>query len=157
MKELNIDIKYFNNAKELTINPNGNWIDVYANEDVTLRAFDHALIPLGFAMKLPKGYEAYLAPRSSTYKNWGIIIANSIGIIDTSYCGDEDEWKLSVICLNPKEYTSSYVDEERVTRIHKGDKIAQFRIIESMPIIKFNPVESLGDKSRGGFGTTGKV
>ena len=84
MKELNIDIKYFNNAKELTINPNGNWIDVYANEDVTLRAFDHALIPLGFAMKLPKGYEAYLAPRSSTYKNWGIIIANSIGIIDTS-------------------------------------------------------------------------
>ena len=153
MKELNIDIKYFNNAKELTINPNGNWIDVYANEDVTLRAFDHALIPLGFAMKLPEGYEAYLAPRSSTYKNWGIIIANSIGIIDTSYCGDEDEWKLSVICLNPKEC----VNAERVSRIYKGDKIAQFRIIESMPIVKFNPVESLEGKSRGGFGTTGKV
>ena len=153
MKELNIDIKYFNNARELTINPNGNWIDVYANADITLRAFDHALIPLGFAMKLPEGYEAYLAPRSSTYKNWGIIIANSIGIIDTSYCGDEDEWKLSVICLNPKECANG----ERVTKIYKGDKIAQFRIIESMPIVKFNPVESLGNKSRGGFGTTGKV
>lgn len=153
MKELNIDIKYFNNAKELTINPNGNWIDVYANVDVTLRAFDHELIPLGFAMKLPEGYEAYLAPRSSTYKNWGIIVANSLGIIDTSYCGDEDEWKLSVICLNPKECANG----ERVTKIYKGDKIAQFRIIESMPIIKFNPVESLGNKSRGGFGTSGKV
>ena len=153
VSELDVKIKYFPGAKKLAINPKGNWIDVYANETVCLTAYQHALIPLGFAMELPQGYEAHLAPRSSTYKNWGIIVANSFGIIDTSYCGDDDEWKLSVLCLEPKDFANGI----KVTKINKGDKIAQFRIIESMPKINLISVDSLNNPSRDGFGSTGKV
>jgi len=145
---IDLKIKYMHDdTKRLTINPNGNWIDVYADEDITLRNLEHKYIKLGFAMELPQGYEAYLAPRSSTYKNWGLIMANSIGIIDTSYCGDNDEWHASVLCITDNDFIN----------IHRGDKIAQFRIIESMPPVNIIEVESLNNKNRGGLGSTGKV
>ena len=93
-------------------------------------------------MKLPNGYEAHIAPRSSTYKKWGIIQANSVAVIDNSYCGNEDEWKYPVIAL-------------RSTHIYKNDRICQFRIVENQPQIEFNLVNQLEDSSRGGFGSTG--
>lgn len=149
-----IKIKYFGAAKEfneLKLNPKGNWIDVYANETIFIPVWESALIPLGFAMQLPEGYEALLAPRSSTFKNWGIIVTNSIGIIDTSYCGDNDEWKLSVYCIRGVHNINGQLG----ALINFGDKIAQFRIIESMPHLQFEVVSSLGNADRSGFGSTG--
>jgi len=145
-----VNVKYFEGQdKELKIEKQGDWIDVYTNEDVELKALEHTLINLGFALEIPKGHEAFLAPRSSTFPEHGVIVANSFGIIDNTYCGDDDEWKLSVVAL-------------RDTFIPKGTKIAQFRFIKSMtehdgtPSIKFRKVETLENDSRGGFGTTGQ-
>ena len=121
----------------------GNWIDLRASERVELKKGDFALIPLGVAMELPKGYEAHIAPRSSTYKNFGIIQANSVGIVDNSYCGDNDMWRCPVIAM-------------RDTVIEVNDRICQFRVMEIQPEIEFKIVESLGNEDRGGFGTTGK-
>ena len=114
-----------------------------ASERVELKQGDFALIPLGVAMELPKGYEAHIAPRSSTYKNFGIIQANSVGIVDNSYCGDNDMWRCPVIAM-------------RDTVIEVNDRICQFRVMEIQPEIEFKIVESLGNEDRGGFGTTGK-
>ncbi|EHL16054.1 dUTP diphosphatase [Peptoanaerobacter stomatis] len=119
------------------------WIDLKSAEDVELKAFEHKLINLGFALELPIGYEAYVLPRSSTFKNFGIIQTNSMGIIDNSYCGDEDYWRLPVLAI-------------RDTKINKGDRICQFRIMEKMKDIEIEIVEHLGNKNRGGFGSTGK-
>ena len=91
---MKIYIKYFSDVEKLTKLSVGDWIDLRAAEDVDMAAGEFRLIPLGVGMKLPEGYEAHVAPRSSTFKNFGIIAANSIGIIDNSYCGDEDQWKL---------------------------------------------------------------
>ena len=118
------------------------WIDMRASEEVTLKAGEFALIPLGVAMELPKGYEAHLVPRSSTFKNWGIIQTNSVGIVDGSYCGDNDMWRMPVYAT-------------RDTVIHVNDRIAQFRIVENQPEIVFEKVEHLTGKDRGGFGSTG--
>lgn len=102
---MEIKIKYLSdNIPEIKLNSKGNWIDLYAAEDVFIPYNNMKLIPLGVAMKLPKGFEAHLLPRSSTYKNWGIIMANNMGIIDESYCGNEDEWKFPAICVKPKLY-----------------------------------------------------
>ena len=106
------------------------------------------MIPLGVAMELPEGYEAIVAPRSSTFKTWGIVQANSIGVIDNSYCGDNDQWYYPAICLKPTE-------GEHGVWIHKGDKICQFRIQENQPEIRFEEVEVLGNEDRNGFGSTG--
>lgn len=122
----------------------GDWIDLRAAADVELRAGEFKLIPLGVGMILPEGYEAHIAPRSSTYKNFGIIQTNSIGVVDNSYCGDEDEWKMAAYAL-------------RDTIIHKNDRICQFRIMEKQPEIEFETVEHLRETSRGGFGSTGKA
>lgn len=122
----------------------GDWIDLRAAADVELRAGEFKLIPLGVGMILPEGYEAHIAPRSSTYKNFGIIQTNSIGVVDNSYCGDEDEWKMAAYAL-------------RDTLIHKNDRICQFRIMEKQPEIEFETVEHLRETSRGGFGSTGKA
>ncbi len=148
---MKIKIKYFPGAKKLEKIEKGNWIDVYANETMYIKQGESALIPLGFAMQLPQGYEAHLAPRSSTFKKWGIIVTNSFGVIDTSYCGDNDQWMLAVYCLSPTQF----INGMPCTRIEKGDKIAQFRIVESMPEIEFEEVDSLGNKDRSGFGSTG--
>lgn len=122
----------------------GDWIDLRAAEDVEFRAGEFKLIPLGVGMILPEGYEAHIAPRSSTYKNFGIIQTNSIGVVDNSYCGDEDEWKMAAYAL-------------RDTFIHKNDRICQFRIMEKQPEIEFETVEHLRETSRGGFGSTGRA
>lgn len=120
----------------------GDWIDLRAAERVELKKGEYALIPLGVAMKLPKGYEAHVLPRSSTPSKFGIICANSMGVIDNSYCGDEDEWKFPALAI-------------RDTVIEKNDRICQFRIVENQPEIRFQTVLRLGNKSRGGIGSTG--
>lgn len=120
----------------------GDWIDLYSAEDIDLEEGEFALISLGISVKLPKGYEAHLAPRSSTFIKWGIIQTNSIGVIDESYCGNDDIWKMPVMAT-------------RKTHISAGDKICQFRIIEKMPDVKIEFVNSMDDRNRGGFGSTG--
>lgn len=123
------------------------------------------MIPLGFALELPQGWEAHLAPRSSTFKTWGIIQTNSVGVVDDTYIGDNDQWHMPVYCLQGK-YTKKYSGtlcnitldeiEHEGTWIKEGDKIGQFRIMEVMPEIEFDEVESFGNTDRGGFGTTGE-
>lgn len=142
---LNIDIKYHDDGLEkIGAIPNGDWIDLRAAEDVTLAAGEFKIISLGVSMKLPEGYEAHIAPRSSTFKKWGIIQVNSCGIIDNSYSGDNDIWGLPVLAM-------------RDTVIHKNDRLCQFRIIEKMPPVEFNVVDYLDGPNRGGFGSTGAV
>lgn len=141
---MEIKIKYFtDDIEKITKIDKGDWIDLRASEDVTLKAGDFKLIPLGIGMILPEGYEAHIVPRSSTFKNFGIIQTNHCGIIDNSYSGDEDMWRMPAYAL-------------RDTEIKKNDRICQFRIMEKMPEITFTEVEKLNDKSRGGFGSTGK-
>ena len=140
-----IKIKYFSDEIERLdyIDGKSDWIDMRASEEVTLKAGEFKLIPLGVAMQLPKGYEAHLVPRSSTFKTWGIIQTNSMGVVDCSYCGDNDLWRMPVYAT-------------RDTQIHINDRIAQFRIVKNQPQIDFVEVESLGNDDRGGFGSTGK-
>lgn len=141
----NIKIKYLNKEIEkLTyIDGKSDWIDLRAAEEVVLKAGEFKLIPLGVAMELPMGYEAHMVPRSSTYKNFGIIQTNHMGVIDESYCGDQDQWFFPAYAL-------------RDTEIHVGDRICQFRIMEHQPAIVFEEVESLGHENRGGIGSTGR-
>ncbi|HAT4306615.1 TPA: deoxyuridine 5'-triphosphate nucleotidohydrolase [Clostridium perfringens] len=150
-----IRIKYFDKATKLKKITKGNWIDVYANKDVFVKCGDRAMIPLGFALELPEGWEGHLAPRSSTFKTWGIIQTNSVGVVDDTYIGDNDQWHMPVYCLQVKDIESENGKEVKGTWIRKGDKIGQFRIMEVMPEIQFEEVESFGNKDRGGFGTTG--
>ncbi len=156
---MKIKIKYFEGAKKLEKIAQGDWIDVYANEDIFIPKGEMRLIPLGIAMELPKRYEAHLAPRSSTFKRWGIIQTNHIGIIDNSYSGDNDEWKYPAFCLESRDILET--EENGFTKvvsgtwIRKGDKIAQFRIMRTQPKIKFEEVEVLGNENRGSFGSTG--
>ena len=116
---------------------------------------DRAMIPLGFALELPQGWEGHLAPRSSTFKTWGIIQTNSVGVVDDTYIGDNDQWHMPVYCLEGKNIELIDGVEVKGTWIRKGDKIAQFRIMEVMPEIEFDEVESFGNSDRGGFGSTG--
>ena len=140
-----IKIKYFTDKidKLAYIDGKSDWIDLRASEEVTLKQGEFALVPLGVAMELPKGYEAHIVPRSSTYKNFGVIQANHCGVVDGSYCGDNDMWRMPVIAM-------------RDTQIHVNDRICQFRIMNNQPEILFEEVEHLEGKDRGGFGTTGK-
>lgn len=142
----NIKVKYFteNIEKLAYIDGKSDWIDLRASEEVTLHAGDFAFIPLGVAMQIPDGFEAHLEPRSSTFANWGILQVNSVGVIDGSYCGDNDMWKMPVYAT-------------RDTVIHVNDRIAQFRIMKNQPKINFEQVEHLEGKDRGGFGSTGKA
>ena len=139
-----ITIKYFTDKIEkLTyIDGKSDWIDLRAAEDVALKAGEFKLIPLGVAMKLPQGYEAHIVPRSSTFKNFGIIQTNHYGIIDESYCGDNDQWYFPAYAL-------------RDTEIHVNDRICQFRIMEHQPTIQFEETKKLTGADRGGIGSTG--
>ena len=152
-----IRIKYFEGAKKLEKISKGDWFDLYANKDMFIPEGERAMIPLGVAMELPEGYEAHLAPRSSTFKTWGIIQTNSVGVVDHSFMGDNDQWHMPVYCLVGKEYANKVTGYIRIkgTWIHKGDKIAQFRIMEIQPEIAFEEVEHLGNADRNGFGSTG--
>lgn len=119
------------------------WIDLRAREDVVLEKGRLFYIPLGVAIELPEGYEALVAPRSSTPKNYFVLQANSIGIIDESFRGDNDQWCMPVYAIQD-------------TEIKKGERICQFRIIEHQPELEFEYVDHLGNKDRGGWGTSGK-
>ena len=141
--EKEIKIKYFNDVQEIEALEVGDWIDLRSAESVDIKAGEYKLIRLGVAMELPEGYEALVAPRSSTFKNYGILLANSLGIIDESYKGDNDEWKFLAYAT-------------RDTHVEKNGRICQFRIIEHQPKIKLTKVESLGNADRGGIGSTGK-
>ena len=147
-----IKIKYFEGANKLKSIEKGDWIDLYANKEIFIPKGQRAMIPLGIAMELPKGYEAHIVPRSSTFKTWGIILVNSVGIIDNSYNGDNDQWHFPAYCLESR----TIVDGREGTLIQKGDRICQFRIVENQPSIEFIEVESLGNEDRGGFGSTGR-
>ncbi len=140
-----VKIKYFTDKIEKLryIDGKSDWIDLRAAEDVVMKAGEWKLIPLGVAMQLPEGYEAHVVPRSSTYKNFGLVQTNSMGVIDASYCGDNDQWFVPMYAV-------------RDTEIHVNDRICQFRIMENQPTINFMEVESLEGPDRGGFGSTGK-
>lgn len=140
-----IKIKYFDQEidkiQKISV---GDWIDLRSAETVELKKGEYALICLGVGMILPAGYEAHVLPRSSTPSKFGIIMANSMGIIDNSYSGDADEWKFPAVAI-------------RDTVIHKNDRICQFRIVKNQPGITFEVVDHLRENSRGGIGSTGKV
>lgn len=138
-----IKVKYENsNMQHMQKISEGDWIDLRAAETVKLKKGDFKLISLGVAMKLPKGYEAHIVPRSSTFKNFGIIQTNHQAVIDNSYCGDNDIWKYPVYALKD-------------TVIKEGDRICQFRIVKKQPKLRFKVVDKLKAKDRGGFGSTG--
>lgn len=138
-----IKIKYFDSEiDKIQKIEKGDWIDLRAAETVEMKAGEFRLIKLGVGMKLPDGYEAHIVPRSSTFKNFGIIQTNHIGIVDSSYCGDNDQWLFPAYAL-------------RDTVIRKNDRICQFRIVEKQPKLNFEEVEHLEDTDRGGFGSTG--
>ena len=142
---MEIKIKYFTDIEPLEyIGGEGksNWIDLRAAEDVDMKAGDFKLIPLGVGMILPVGYEAHIVPRSSTFKNFGIIETNSCGIIDNSYSGDNDMWRMPVYATRDVE-------------IHVNDRICQSRLMKNQPKISFEEVEHLDNEDRGGFGSTG--
>ena len=139
-----IKIKYLSNEIEkLEKISVGDWIDLRCAKEISLKAGEFALIPLGVAMQLPNGYEPLVVPRSSTFKHFGIIQTNSMGVIDESYCGDNDQWHFPAYAL-------------RDTVIHVNDRICQFRIVKHQPEIEFQKVEDLGNLDRGGIGSTGK-
>lgn len=140
---MEIKVKYFDKEiDKLEKIAKGDLIDLRSAETVEMKAGEYRLIKLGIGIKLPKGFEAHVYPRSSTFKNFGIILANSVGIIDNSYCGDDDQWCFPAIAL-------------RDTVIHKNDRICQFRIMENQPELEFIEVDKLDDVSRNGIGSTG--
>lgn len=139
---LNIKIKYFTDIEKIKPIEKGDWIDLRAAETAELKKGEFKLIPLGIGMELPEGYEAHVVPRSSTYKNFKIIETNSMGIIDNSYCGDNDQW-----------FFPAYALEDTI--INKNDRICQFRIMEKQPKINFEEVNELKNPDRGGHGSTG--
>ncbi len=122
----------------------GEWIDLCTAEDTTLDFLEYKIISLGVSIEIPAGYYAHIVPRSSTFGKWGILLANSMGVIENDYCGDGDVWGFPALCLR-KEGTT----------IPKGTRICQFRLVEKAPAVSFVQVESLGNRDRGGYGSTG--
>lgn len=141
---MQIKIKYFEEDFERIrlIENKSDWYDLRAAETVTMLKGDFRLIPLGIAIELPKGYEAHVVPRGSTFKNFGVLQTNSMGIIDESYKGNGDQWFFPALAM-------------RNTTIKKGDRICQFRIMQKQPPIEFIEAEHLDNEDRGGHGSTG--
>lgn len=142
MEQIKIIYHNQNIDKIVNIENKSDWYDLRAAETVEMRAGDYKLISLGVSMKLPEGYEAHIAPRSSTFKNFGVLQTNSFGIIDNSYSGTNDIWKFPALAM-------------RDTVIHEGDRICQFRIEKKQPPIEFIEVNELDNTDRGGIGSTG--
>lgn len=140
-----LKVKYHADIDEICYIGGGksNWIDLRAAESVEMKKGDYKLIPLGISIELPKGYEAIIAPRSSTFKKYGILLAAGIGVIDESYCGDNDIW-----------YFPAYATRD--TYIPKNDRICQFRIFQHQPDLEFDTVLTLGNPDRNGIGSTGR-
>jgi dUTP pyrophosphatase len=143
---VNILIKYHTDIEKISETKIGDWIDLRAAETVEMKKGEFRLISLGVSMQLPEGYEANIVPRSSTYKNFKVLQTNSFGVVDNSYCGDNDIWKFPALAMED-------------TVINKGDRICQFRINETMsnkmPDLSFEEVEFLNNENRGGFGSSG--
>lgn len=141
---MTIKIKYFDKTlPKIEKTKIGDWVDLRSAERVELKQGEYKLLKLGVGMEIPRGYEAWVVPRSSTPKQFGIIMANSIGVIDNSYNGDEDQWRFPAIAI-------------RDTVIEKGDRICQFRIMVNQPKFFFEEVEHLNEVNRGGIGSSGK-
>ena len=143
MEKVTLKIKYLCEGMEPLryIDGKSDWIDLRIAETVELKKDEFKLLPLGIAVKLPEGYEAHIVPRSSTYKNFGIIQTNHMGVVDESYCGDGDQWYMPAYAL-------------RDTAIKKGDRVCQFRIMKKQPELEFIEVDHLDGADRGGFGST---
>ncbi len=144
MEKETLYIKYLTeDAIPLTyVEGKSDWIDLRAARDVHFEKGQFQLIPLGIAVRLPEGYEAHVAPRSSTFRNFGLLQVNGVGVVDGSYCGDNDEWFVPMLAT-------------REVTVHKGDRICQFRILKNQPALEFVKVEHLSGEDRGGFGSTG--
>lgn len=142
--EKTIRIKYHSDKIEKLryIDGKSDWIDLRSAEDVVMKKGEFRLINLGISVQLPKGYEMLVVPRSSTYRNFGLIQTNSMGVVDESYCGDGDVLMMPVMAV-------------RDTEVHVNDRICQFRILEHQPKILFEETDHLGNSNRGGFGSTG--
>jgi len=141
---MKIKIKYLADIFPIEILPDGDWIDLRCARDTWVEPGEYVQIPLGVAMELPEGYEAHVIPRSSTFRKYKILLANSYGLIDHTYCGDNDEWRFP-----------AYATDE--VKIPKNERICQFRIVPVQPKIEFETVESLGNPDRGGIGSTGRI
>ncbi len=140
---MTIKIKYHNPcAEKLTLLQQGDWIDLRAAQRVAMKAGEFKIISLGVSMKLPEGYEAHIVPRSSTFKKWGVLQANSMGVIDNSYCGENDIWGFPALAM-------------RDTVIEEGDRICQFRLMKKMEPVELIEVDHMEGADRGGFGSTG--
>lgn len=139
-----VKVKYHTGKEAATLMPNSDWIDLRSAETVELKKGEYKQISLGVSMQLPAGFEAHIAPRSSTFKHWGILLVNGIGVIDNSFCGDNDIWSFPALAT-------------RDAKICEGDRICQFRIMRKQPVIKFMEVDSLGNADRGGIGSTGRM
>ena len=120
----------------------GDWVDLFTAEDVEMEPLDFKIISLGVSMELPEGYYAQVVPRSSTCKNFGVIMANSLGVIENSYKGDHDIWTFPAVAI-------------RKTTIPKGTRLCQFQLVKQAYSIEFEQVEKLGNPDRGGLGSTG--
>ncbi len=144
MEQIKIIYHNPNIDKIVNIEGKSDWYDLRAAETVEMKMGDYRLISLGVSMKLPDGYEAHIVPRSSTFKNFGVLQTNSYGVIDNSYSGTNDIWRFPALAM-------------RDTVIHEGDRICQFRIEKKQPVVEFIEVDELDDTDRGGFGSTGKA
>lgn len=141
---MKLTVKYFDQKMpKIEKNKRGDWIDLRAAEEITMKAGEFKMIPLGVAMRLPEGCEAIVVPRSSTFKHYGILQTNSMGVIDESYCGNNDQWMMPVYAT-------------RNTTIAKYDRICQFRLLKHMDTLDVENVEHLSGVDRGGFGSTGR-
>ncbi|MBQ9437343.1 MAG: deoxyuridine 5'-triphosphate nucleotidohydrolase [Lachnospiraceae bacterium] len=140
-----LKVKYFSDELDRVAysEGKGEGIDLRSAEEVSLKKGDYHLLNLGIAVQLPEGYEAHVVPRSSTFKNFGIIQTNHMGVIDNSYSGDNDLWKWPILAM-------------RDTTIHVNDRVCQFRIMKNQPRLVFEEVDHLSGPDRGGFGSTGR-
>ena len=141
---MKIKVKYHSNICPLEKRENGDWIDLRVAEDVFMKAGEFKLISLGVSIQLPDGYEALVVPRSSTFKNWGVLQTNHCGVIDNSYRGDNDIWMFPALAT-------------RDVFIEKNSRICQFRIQQKMQYVSFETVDNLGNPDRKGFGSSGRV
>lgn len=140
-----IKVKYHTDIDPICAAHEGEWIDLRCAEDVCMTHGEYRLISLGVSIELPKGYEVVVIPRSSTFKKYGILLANSVGLIDNAYCGDDDIWRFPAVCLISNTF------------IRKNERICQFRIQKIQEDVEIETVDVLGNANRGGVGSTGRI
>lgn len=139
---MELKIRYHAPITKIEKLPQGDWIDLRAAERAEIRQGEHRMISLGVSMKLPEGYEAHIVPRSSLFKKHGLMLVNSCGIIDESYCGNNDVW-----------FFNAYATRDTVVEF--DERICQFRLFAKMPELVITETDELSGPDRGGFGSTG--